>query len=344
MFSREVRFYEELAARVGEVWFFTYGRNDHRYVDRLRGHIKIFPKQFPVPNLLYGTLLPFVYWRTLKHADVIRIHQVAGAIPALLTHWFFRKPLIVRAGYQWSLFHKQKYSRYSKRLMIEWIEAWVYRAARIVIVTTRAAADYIVRRYQIPGQKVHVIPNYVDSEHFRPFTDIKKENDRVCFVGRLSPEKNLTNLIESLQGTNIHLVLYGDGPLRMTLEQQAQRLGVHASFRGNIPNEQLPEALNTCELFVLPSLHEGNPKALLEAMACGLPVIGTNVEGIASLIEDGKTGVLCETNSSSIRQAITSLLADPAQRAKLGMTAHEFIVGYASLERAIQTEVSLYDI
>ncbi len=340
--SREVRFYEELATRVGEVWFFTYGRNDAQYTNRLGSHIKVSPKRLPVSNLLYGLLLPFLYWRALAHADFIRIHQVAGAIPALLTHWFLHKPLIVRAGYQWSLFHRQESTFFFKWLVVALIETLVYRTAQVVIVTTLAAKDYVVQRHRIAQQKIHVIPNWVDTKRFRPLVDVKSEHGSVCFVGRLSPEKNLVTLIESLQGTNVHLILYGDGPLRTALEQQTQRLGIHASFHGNLPNEQLPESLNACELFILPSLHEGNPKVLLEAMACELPCIGTNVEGINSLIEHEQNGILCGTDADSIRKAIQQLLSDPEKQTRLGKAARQMILETSSLSRAIDSEVALY--
>ncbi|MBI5794524.1 glycosyltransferase family 4 protein, partial [Candidatus Uhrbacteria bacterium] len=283
MFSREVRFYEELAAHVGEVWFFTYGRNDSRYADRLGHYIRIFPKQLPVPNLLYGILLPFLYWRTLKHADIIRIHQVAGAIPALIAHVLLHKPLIVRAGFQWYSFARRQGASRLKLAVISLIERLAYTSAHAIIHTTRQDADFVADRYGVDASKLHIIPNWVDTDLFKPM-DIKKVPKTICFVGRLEKQKNLHALVEAMQGLGARLIVYGEGSLRESLEQQARGLHVNVEFRGRIANENLPTALNACEIFILPSLYEGNPKVLLEAMACGLPVIGTNVEGIREII------------------------------------------------------------
>lgn len=368
MFSREVRFYEELAREVGEVWFFTYGRDDAQYRDRLDNRIRIFPKHLPVPNLLYAAVLPFLYARELARVDAIRIHQVAGAIPALLAHWMTHKPLIVRAGFQWYSFaHRQGASRL-KLWIISIVEALAYRWAHTIIHTTQEDADFVAKRYRIDKDKLHVIPNWIDTELFRPNNglrhpersegprvtrgpsvaslpqdDIQRQDDmRVCFVGRLEPQKNLLALVEAMRGVDGKLVLYGEGSQRKKLEDTAREHGVDVELCGRIANEDLPAALNACTIFVLPSLYEGNPKVLLEAMACGLPVVGTDVEGITNVIEDGLTGVLCDTDPISIRQAIKRLLDDPALRARLGEAARKSITASCSLEQAIRTETTLY--
>jgi glycosyltransferase involved in cell wall biosynthesis len=85
---------------------------------------------------------------------------------------------------------------------------------------------------------------------------------------------------------------------------------VKADFCGIKSNQLLPDELNVSEIFILPSLYEGNPKALIEAMACGKPVIGTKVTGIKELILHGETGLLCDPDIDSIRETIKNLLID----------------------------------
>lgn len=340
MFSREVRFYQELADRVGEVWFFTYGRDDTDYQDRLGPNIRVFPKRLPIPNLLYDLLLPFLYWNQLRQADIVRIHQMAGAIPVLIAHWTMNKPLIVRCGYQWSVFLSRQRAFKIKQWIVARIESVTYHAAKMIIVATPSDAEHVKQSYKIATEKIHVISNYVDTNLFKPLM-IEKKPRSICFVGRLEPQKNLMNLVEAVQGTNAHLVFYGEGSLRNELEQHAQELNVRANFRGKIANDELPAALNACELFILPSLYEGNPKVLLEAMACGLPVIGTNVEGIREIIEDGENGILCEPSTESIHEALKRLMNDPATQQRLGGSARQTILATASLSNAVQTECDL---
>lgn len=341
MFSREVKFYEELARGVGEVWFFTYGRDDTRFASRLDASIRIFPKRLPVPDLVYGLLLPFLYWRELSRVNAIRIHQMAGAIPALITHWLLRKPLIVRAGFQWYTFASRQGASHLKLWFIALIETLSYRSARAIVHTTQQDADFVAKRYRVNTSKLHVIPNYVDTDLFKPMS-IEKQPRTICFVGRLEKQKNVRALIEAMKDVDGTLVIYDNGSLKSELEELARALHVNAQFRGRIANEELPIALNACDIFVLPSFYEGNPKVLLEAMACGLPVVGTDVEGIKSVIEDGQTGLICQTNPESIRHAINSLLTDPALRARLGEAARHLILQSSSLKQTIQAESVLY--
>lgn len=341
LFSREVKFYEELAREVGEVWLFTYGRDDARFASRLNAHIRIFPKRLPFPDLLYGFLLPLLFWQKLSRVNAIRIHQLAGAIPALLAHWFLHKPLIVRAGFQWYRFTQHQGASRLKLWFISILETCAYRSARAIIHTTQHDADFVAKRYHVPHFKLSVIPNWVDTELFKPMA-VEKQSRTVCFVGRLEREKNLPALIEAMQGLDARLILYGEGSQREELEVRARELGVHAEFCGRIANENLSAALSTCTIFVLPSLYEGNPKVLLEAMACGLPVVGTDVEGITSIVTHEQTGLICQVNPESIRQTIDRLLTDPTLRARLGEAAHSAILQSSSLEKAVRKERALY--
>lgn len=343
MLSRELRFYEELAREVGEVWFFTYGRDDARFASRLDPRIRIFLKTLPIPDLLYGLLLPFLYWRELSQVQMIRIHQVAGAIPALITHWLLRKPLIVRAGFQWHSFAERQHASRLKLWLISLIERLTYRSARVIIHTTQQDSDFVAKRYHIDTAKLHIIPNWVDTDLFKPMS-VEKQPRTICFVGRLEEQKNLPALVMAMRGVDAKLVLFGEGSQHKRLQDMADENDVDVEFRGRIANEDLPAALNASTIFVLPSLYEGNPKVLLEAMACELPIIGTNVEGISSVIEHEKTALLCEPNSDSIRQALIRLLPDADLRSRLGTTAREAIIASCSLQQAVHKEIHLYEL
>src|SRR3546814_4813955 len=107
--------------------------------------------------------------------------------------------------------------------------------------------------------------------------------------------------------------MVGDGDLRATAEREAARRGVKARLHGNLPHQNLPEMINAGRIFVLPSSYEGHPKTLLEAMACGAAVIGTDVPGIREVIEDGRTGLLCAPTAAALRDAIERLLSDRSE-------------------------------
>ena len=114
-------------------------------------------------------------------------------------------------------------------------------------------------------------------------------------------------------------------------------------FLGNLPNSELPDILNQHEIFILLSFYEGMPKALLEAMACGLPVIGTDVDGIKEVIEHEENGILCETDPKSIKGAILGLMNNEKLKRKISMKARMTIEEKFSLNKLIERELALYE-
>jgi len=150
-------------------------------------------------------------------------------------------------------------------------------------------------------------------------------------------------LLEALKGLPYTLTIIGSGEQEEQLKKFAAENKIETNFLGNVPNHELPKILNQHELFILPSLWEGMPKTLLEAMSCGLPVIGTKIEGIKEVIEHGKNGILCDTDSKSIREAIVTLMEDEELKQKLGGNARKTIVENYSLDTLALKELELME-
>jgi glycosyltransferase involved in cell wall biosynthesis len=159
----------------------------------------------------------------------------------------------------------------------------------------------------------------------------------------LDAEKNPISLLEAIKGLDVELLVVGNGSLAKRLREMAVRDGMAVRFLGNVPNLQLPSILNSSDLFVLPSLYEGHPKTLMEAMACGLPVIGTDVPGIRELIVHLENGYLCGTRPEEIREAILDVLGDSGQMARMGRNAREFVVMRFALDRIVEMELELLE-
>jgi glycosyltransferase involved in cell wall biosynthesis len=221
------------------------------------------------------------------------------------------------------------------------VEALAFHAADRIVVTTSTMQANVAARFPELRERVRVVPNYVDTDLFRP-AEAPTTGRRLCFVGRLNQaQKNLRSLIEAVRGLVVELDLIGDGELRGELEQEAAR-NPRIHVLGTVPHRRLPLHLQQSTAFVLPSFHEGQPKALIEAMACGLPVIAADVPGVNDVVQHDRTGWLGTTTADGLRAGIQTVLRDLALAARLGRSAREFVVRNYALDAIVDVELRLY--
>ena len=343
MFAREVSLYKRLQKHGVDITFVTYGKtNDLRYADRLPG-INICCNRLGLPARLYEKLIPWLHRKTLRRSDLFKTNQTNGADIALRCAQYYTKPLIARCGYMWSknliLEHGRDSDSVNNSLSIEEL---VFTTAQHIVVTTSEIKQNVLDRFPSVGDDhVTVIPNYVDTDVFQPKDKRTEHRHRLCYVGRLSPEKNLDTLLHAITEMDIDLEIIGDGPMRKSLEAQAAcNAGIH--FYGHVPNEQLPDFFHRSTAFVFPSLYEGHPKTPIEAMACGLPIIATDVSGINEVVSHNQTGWLCGTDPESLREGIMTVLASRYLRERLGRQARQFVVEHFSLDRIVELELGIY--
>lgn len=343
MIDREVAIYNDLSKYFKHIYFFTYGdKGDLKFKSYLTDNITIIPKKYISNSLLYSFMIPFIHRKIFKDVDILKTNQMPGAWSAVLTKLIYRNKLVVRTGYMLSIrIAKDNPNRLKKRL-IKNIERIAYKRADGIITSSSYNYEYVVRNYN-PTCLHLFIPNYVETNIFKPISKIKKKQGSICFIGRLTRQKNLFALLEALKGSPYTLTIIGSGEQEEQLKKFATENKIEANFLGNVPNHKLPEILNQHELFILPSLWEGMPKTLLEAMACGLPVIGTKIEGTKEVITHGKNGILCDTDTDSIKEAIITLLEDEELQQKLGENARNTIVEHYSLNNLALKELKLME-
>lgn len=338
MFDREVALYKALQAEGVHTTFLTYGGDrEQEFKSRLPG-FQIMSNSWNLSRGLYKQLV-----QTFPpKGDIYKSNQISGADVALRAARRANARFIARCGYLLSEIQVNKFGASSPEAQqARKLEAEVFGGADRVVVTTKAMLDSASKQYGIDMKKGRVIPNYVEIDRFRPKTTSHYGTTRIGFVGRLAMEKNLPALLQAVATLDVELLLVGHGPLRVELERMAAPETAKITFVGSLPNLKLPSFLNSCDLFILPSLYEGHPKVLLEAMACGLPVIGTRVPGIQELIHDGETGLLCETDAESIQAAVQRTLADPDLRRRLGINARKYAEENFSLQRILGLELTL---
>ncbi len=148
---------------------------------------------------------------------------------------------------------------------------------------------------------------------------------QIIAVGRLSPEKGFSGLLEAFArlpaGNRARLILVGDGPLRAELDAQVATLGIgeRVTFLGRLPEAETLSAIADSDLLVLSSFMEGLPIVLMEALALGKPVIASQVAGIPELVRDGETGLLfAPSDWDGLARALERLVGDRALRQAMG--------------------------
>jgi glycosyltransferase involved in cell wall biosynthesis len=250
--------------------------------------------------------------------------QVQGISPARCT-WLFKK--IFRRPY---LVWAQGSDVYGSWRLKRLVSRLVLRNADIVIALTEDMRRIIQGMY---ARDVLVIPNGADLNRFKNLSrpkirdglGVARDEKIVLFVGRFHPVKGIRYLIRAL-GTlsqkrpDIRLVLVGDGEERSALEALATELNLQEriSFTGQISYGQVPEYMAASDILVLPSLSEGLPLAIIEAMASGLPIVATWVGGISEIVQEGVNGFLvAPKNPEALAEKIVILMEDSDLRRRI---------------------------
>jgi glycosyltransferase involved in cell wall biosynthesis len=190
----------------------------------------------------------------------------------------------------------------------------------------------------VARRKLTVIPNGVPLERFRAIRPHAAENDFVIgSVGRLVPVKDHHSLLKAIamirrEEPRVRLEILGDGPLRSALEQTARDLGIGSNVAFHGSSLDVPGFLSRLDTFVLCSLSEGLPLTLVEAMAAGLPVVGTTVGAIPELVGAAGCGWLCSPGDPGQLAAalLKSLRCDA--RAQRGLRGRDYVLEHHSVE------------
>jgi glycosyltransferase involved in cell wall biosynthesis len=263
---------------------------------------------------------------------------LAGAILA-------RVPAILATH---NLFLEVEYT-FSSRLQQRLIAAGVGR----YIAISSEIARRLRRAFWLPDKMVQVIYNGVPLEQLVREADAGKKagftgdanRPLVLSVARYTPQKGLEYLIEAAADVpQAVFLLAGEGSLREQFESQARWLGLQDRILllGHRPD--VPDLLANCDLFVLPSIYEGMPIALLEAMGAGKPVIATDLPGCRELITHGENGwIVPAGDSAALAEAIQLLLHDPALAGRLARAGQAHVREHFSMESVAQQITRVYE-
>ncbi len=254
--------------------------------------------------------------------DLVHSQSIRMGIPAFLAKKLAKTPYVVW-GRGTDVYLPWSYKRLISKLAL--------KNPDTVIALTE---DMKLEMQRMCGRGVHVIPNGIDLQSLEGLpakAAIREELGLGCdetiilFVGTLRAVKGVKYLMEAMSMIRqkcgkARLVLVGDGEERQSLETLVRELalGASISFAGRVSNEMVSRYMIASDILVLPSLSEGFPNAVLEAMAVGLPVVTSRVGGLAEIIEEGQNGFLVEPgNAGQIADRVLTLLGDDELRARI---------------------------
>ncbi len=206
------------------------------------------------------------------------------------------------------------------------------------IVTVSRAIGDAAESLGRPRRPVEVVPNGADDRVFHPREaheararlGLPADGPLISYVGKLVPRKGVDTLIEAMgllaarPGGAPWLSMAGIGEMREGLEARARELGVadRVRFLGKLPHDDVAVAMAAGDVFVLPSLSEGLPTVVCEAMACARPVVATAVDGTPEIVDDGATGLLVPPRDPrALADALARVLDDPAMAGRMSAEA-----------------------
>lgn len=302
------------------------------YGGSVLGFFKYFPKiMIPTFHNIVGNVkqadlimlrLPspigiWVYWQARRHRKPCFLYTAGDVRRVASQGEKYRNPLI-------------KFVVAVAANMFHWLTKRMAQGA-LVFVT---GSELYQELNPLAQRCINIIPSVVsDSDIFDREDTCLREPIQLLYVGRLVPVKGLRYLFRAMhllldKGAQVSLQIVGEGYHRPWLTQIANELDIanQVHFRDRIAfGPKLFGIYRQADIFVLPSLSEGVPKTLLEAMASGLPIVATRVGGIPDIVKDGETGLLVEPRSpEQIAQAIERLSSDTVLRKRIIQTGYEF--------------------
>jgi len=265
--------------------------------------------------------------RVLTGAGLVRAARLRRQLAAdgidLVHAWLF-----IANAYAWAaggpaLVTSARNCKRSGRLL-DALNRQAFRASRAIIVNSAQVQHYIEREYGAPRERIALVYNAIDLDRFHPRGEQPDgQGPCVAMVGRLVTQKNPLLFVAAAaalraQCPGARFLLIGGGPLQAAVTAAVRAAGLedHCVVTGD--RHDVPELLRQADLFWLTSDWEGLPNAVMEALACGLPVVGTDVGGTGELVRDGHEGFLVARGDADALVACSlRILADPVLQARM---------------------------
>lgn len=303
------------------------------------------PKYLPLPGRIFNFIKGIWCFIFIKNEvkelykkfnfDIIHAHRVfPEGVAAVLLGGVHKKPVVITL-------HGSDINYWAKSYFIRKMIIFSLDKADKIIAVSKALKSQILEMGIADG-KIEVLFNAVDTNKFKPLNKIDARKKLglpvgkkiIIFVGNLVMVKSPLFLLESIHQIrekgkdDFLLVMIGDGVLKDEIENKINKFSLQVVIKlvGAKPHEEIPFWMSAADFLVLPSINEGMPTVLLEAMACGLPVIATEVGGVSEIVDNEKTGILIQSNDAeALGKNILRLIDDEKLRERLKLNGLLFI-------------------
>jgi len=294
----------------------------------------------PILEFLYlfpGLFLALPFVIIYHNPDVIHSHGLVAGTVSIFWGKVFGKKVVISLH---SIYHFPVNGLYRSFVKV------VFKMANKIICLSKQSAKE-VEDLGILKEKIKVFTYWIDLDRFKRDNKAKEKlgwNGKfvILFVGRLIPEKGILELLESVRSwsDNIMLVIIGSGPLEDFITSQ-KKLVNNLIFLGEVDNERLPVYYSAADLLIVPSVHEeGFGRVILESLACGTPVVGSN-RGAVPEAMDGTVGKLIDVSPQNIKNSVESFYKNPNKLRLLSSRARKFAITRFS-ERNIRSIIESY--
>ncbi len=326
----------------------SFARPDPLQEKRLRPHVRLVALDKKQGNDLSVFYRLYRLFRDAR-PHIIQTHNWGTLLEGVSSGKVAGVPIIIHAE------HGTVEER--KRNIV--IQRWVWKHIDQVLGVSEAHRMKLAQVIGFPLNKIKIIGNGIDLNRFSVQGDKARIRGQLglplegCYIGAvggLRPVKDhalLLRAMAKLMGRSeaLRLVVSGGGPLADTLQSQALSLGIQGRTHFLGARDDIHNILNTLDIFVLPSKSEAMPLSLLEAMACGLPVVASAVGGIPEMVENGQTGMLVPPkDETALVAALERLIANEKERTAMGIAARQAVEKRYGLEAMVKEYEALYDL
>lgn len=336
--SRFMFYIRKYASEFDHVYVFVYEKEGALELPK---NVTLVCPPRPMGKRLYSFLLPWYHAKILRQCSVLRVTQMDGVIPAIISTLFLRVPYVSTFGYKYAEFAALNGRAFFAQFM-RVLERLGIRYAHAVIYTTSEIKKSLIDRVgPWLAPKLWFIPNGVDTTAFVPG---QRDPQTLLFVGRLEKQKNLFALIEAIalikDEYTPRAIWIGRGSQKEALLALAQRRGISLEIIDRVDHAELPAYFGNAGIFTLVSHIEGMPKVLVEAMGAGCCPVVSDADGNRILVEDGKTGIVVGTTPESIAEGLREALSNAEKQKEYGDAARSFIVDHYDLNVQLDREIA----